>query len=532
MTGLRFFVLSVGITLTAAACGTTAGGGGGIGQPFYPASGGQAGTACNPANQSEGCLVVAGGHARMKCDASSTWTAIGSCTANQLCLEQSDPNDPGKFKKVTACQDKPVEVDTAGATDAGGNGQDDTVGSLNDGGGVPPVDGGGNPPVDGGPIPPVDGGGDPVGEWLACAQSKCGSQWAACAADEACKFAAACVDKCGGNKTCEQSCVTSAGTSGAQLASLMYCAVEVECVAGVGPKCGNGACEAGETPSNCATDCKSSGPVCGNGQCEPGETPSTCAQDCKSSGPVCGNGKCEAGETASTCAKDCGLPSPVCGDGKCEGSENASNCNKDCGTPAKCGDGKCDVGETAVNCAVDCGGGGANSCVGKCGDYKEGAACQCDSGCAEYGDCCADFSKVCGGGSTPKCGDGNCDAGESASTCPADCGGSSTGLTVCLKSKCASEYNACKSSSGCNGILLYIAAGDCAEANKCGSDSNCVQTKCANELNACQSNTACSALLGCLGNCKQGDQNCQGQCLAPGGSQYQTMGMCAQSKCQ
>ena len=497
MIGLRFVALSATVLLTAAACTTTAGGGGGIGGgTFYPASGGQAGSACNPETQNEGCLVITGGYARMQCPPGGTaWTQIGTCTANENCLEQADPNDPGQFKKITACQAKPTVADATGTDDAGSLPQDDAKVTVNDGGGDPPVDGGGNPPVDGGGNPPVDGGGnppvdgggnppvdaggDPVGAWLACAQSQCGSPWAACAADAACKAAAGCVDKCAANKTCEQSCVGSAGESGALLASVMMCAVEMEC----GP----------------------------------------------SAGPKCGNGQCEVGETASTCAQDCGLPSPVCGDGKCEGSENASNCVKDCGTPSKCGDGKCDAGENAATCPADCGG-GANSCVGKCGEYKESNPCQCDTGCTEYGDCCADYAKVCGGGSTPKCGDGKCDPGETTSSCPADCGGgSSGGLIACMKTKCASQYSACKAASGCNGLLIFLAAGECIEVNKCGSDAACQQAKCADEIAACQPGSPCGTLNSCLSKCNQGDQTCQGKCIAVGGSQYQALGTCAQS---
>jgi hypothetical protein len=42
--------------------------------------------------------------------------------------------------------------------------------------------------------------------------------------------------------------------------------------------CGNGACEAGETETNCPADC--GGAVCGNGICDAGESTDTCLQDC------------------------------------------------------------------------------------------------------------------------------------------------------------------------------------------------------------------------------------------------------------
>ena len=552
MNGLRIVFLSTLLALSSAACGTTAGGGGGAGLPYYPpATGAPAGTQCIPTGHNEGCLATADGQFRMKCDVTaSTWSQIGACPSTQNCVEEIDPADPAKNKKVTKCEDKPVVADTTGGVDAGGNPQSD-AGPLVDGGGNPPVDGGGNQQKD-------VGGGTNAGAWLTCAQNKCGSQWAACAADALCKVAAGCVDKCAGVKSCEQSCVGSAGTGGAMLAAMMMCAVEMECdpstspVCGngkcepgenveicsvdcktTGPVCGNGTCEPGENIETCSTDCKSSGPVCGNGTCETGENKSSCPQDCKGSGPVCGNGTCESGESASTCPQDCGLPQPVCGDGKCEGSETASSCPKDCGSGTKCGDGKCEAGESASSCPADCGG-GANSCAGgKCGKFVEGATCQCDDQCAQFNDCCSDYAALCGGGGTPKCGDGKCDAGESASSCPADCSGSSGGLIACMQSKCGSQYSACKSSSGCNGILIYLAAGECVAVNKCGSDPTCQQSKCGGEITACQSNSACMALNTCLGKCAAGDQNCQGACLGAGGSQYQALGACAQSNnCQ
>ena len=41
------------------------------------------------------------------------------------------------------------------------------------------------------------------------------------------------------------------------------------------------------------------------------------------------------------------------------------------------------------------GGGGGASCEGRCGNFTAGATCQCDSACAQYGDCCADKAALC-----------------------------------------------------------------------------------------------------------------------------------------
>ena len=59
------------------------------------------------------------------------------------------------------------------------------------------------------------------------------------------------------------------------------------------------------------------------------------------------------------------------------------------GSTAACGDGVCDSGE-ANSCPEDCG-----SCQGACGQFQPNAPCQCDSACAQFGDCCWDLDLVC-----------------------------------------------------------------------------------------------------------------------------------------
>jgi hypothetical protein len=43
-------------------------------------------------------------------------------------------------------------------------------------------------------------------------------------------------------------------------------------------------------------------------------------------------------------------------------------------------------------------GGGADTCQSLGCGYHSGASCQCDSTCAKYSNCCADYAMVCGGG--------------------------------------------------------------------------------------------------------------------------------------
>ncbi|KYF69972.1 hypothetical protein BE11_40480 [Sorangium cellulosum] len=89
--------------------------------------------------------------------------------------------------------------------------------------------------------------------------------------------------------------------------------------------CGDGACNDGETPSSCPSDCK-----CGDGICNGTEWCGSCAQDC---GSCCGNGTCNGsvGETCGTCPQDCGA---CCGNGVCDNGETCDSCSRDCGSCA------------------------------------------------------------------------------------------------------------------------------------------------------------------------------------------------------
>jgi hypothetical protein len=86
------------------------------------------------------------------------------------------------------------------------------------------------------------------------------------------------------------------------------------CPADCAARCGDGACNSGETPGTCAVDC----PVdCGDETCGEDESPLTCPVDC---GSPCGDDICADTETASSplapgfCYTDCG---PACGNGIC-----------------------------------------------------------------------------------------------------------------------------------------------------------------------------------------------------------------------
>ena len=71
-------------------------------------------------------------------------------------------------------------------------------------------------------------------------------------------------------------------------------------------------------------------------------------------GPTCGDAACDGAETCSSCPMDCGACPPVCGDTACNGAETCDSCPGDCGAcPSVCGDGSCDADETCESCR-DC----------------------------------------------------------------------------------------------------------------------------------------------------------------------------------
>jgi hypothetical protein len=91
-------------------------------------------------------------------------------------------------------------------------------------------------------------------------------------------------------------------------------------------KCGDGACDDGETCATCSEDC---------GSCGPDEAGSRPPMD---SGSSCGNGSCDDGETCSTCPADCG---------NCPGKDAAAT---DSATDAA----KDDSGSTQLNGSGGC----------------------------------------------------------------------------------------------------------------------------------------------------------------------------------
>ncbi len=359
---------TVKLICAVAACAATAcvggggGGSGGGGGGGSAGSGGAPGAVCAPTYQAQGC------HAgqRVQCQGdggTGAWALMGTCPAGTYCSEEAQPDGSGK--KLATCKNSVTPGADAGGLDAGA----DDVGMPGDAvlfDAAQPSDT--SQPFDA--AQPFD---VPVGEpdspvSTDVAPFDAGQQDGATECDGAKQ-----------NSICGEGGDILACASGSWV-SLGPCPSGTYCTESVA---------AGTT---------------------------TVVATCKGQ---CGNGSCDGGENAATCPQDC-ASSAVCGDLVCLASED---CNIDC-DPGLNATGKC----LAQVC-----GGAWSSCVS---DGSCVAALQCIAGCQCNYACevqCAQLSSKipslqsclnmcplpCDAG--PVCGDGSCEAGETANTCPNDC---------------------------------------------------------------------------------------------------------------
>ncbi len=294
----------------------------------------------------------------------------------------------------------------------------------------------------------------PVCDATACGDGACaaGETAMSCPLDCAspCREPSDCLDRpwpvrCGGRWAC--------------LAGL--CTPSCEFVA-----CGDGTCDVlgGESTVSCARDCA---PPCaqagdcaglpwgaqcqGTWQCQSGR----CQPQCKA--PGCGDGVCTAaaGEDGGSCPGDC---HPGCttdaagcltlpwghdcpGHFACVGARCAAVCDS-----AACGDGVCTaaVGESLQSCPADC----MPQCTGPegCVMLNWPLFCTGHWACEDAG--CVPLCEF------DDCGDGTCAgaAGESAGSCPRDCGARCTAPSDCLllpwTESCGGRWD-CPSGLGC-----------------------------------------------------------------------------------
>ena len=283
----------------------------------------------------------------------------------------------------------------------------------------------------------------------------------------------------------------------------------------------NGECTVVSSGSGCGVtgdaDCKQSTDCKDWGKCSAVMKDGKMVCDKAGSGPVCGNGACEAGENSTNCAKDCGGPVATCGDLKCAAGE-ASACPLDCATQygpelacvaQTCGGqwSACMANATCkgiLNCYVQCGcnDGCVNGCMADAGGaqvFTQLTNCMIGATCPEA---CPTSSPVCGNGS--------CEAGETASNCSQDCAAAGScanncGMQVgscycddaCSQSgDCCPDYGfycaatphpcdaACggQAASGCYCDALCKGSSDCCSASGEASQASCAGSTCA----ACQ----------------------------------------------
>ena len=214
--------------------------------------------------------------------------------------------------------------------------------------------------------------------------------------------------------------------------------------------CGNGIQETGETcdlgpgsigacPKPCSLTCQSNTcPPCGDGSIDVGETCDNGAS----------NGSCPAACSAACTPNTCSF----CGDGTCDSGEDGW-CN-DCGGGPCTEPGPCTAAEPACGETTW----GTDNC-GACS--KTGPACCTFQDCLFSGplacettyealDNCGNPCSVTGPPCT-SCGDGQCNNGESCTTCEADCGACCTpGCTpkpVCIND-CNTVCDTCQDGCG------------------------------------------------------------------------------------
>lgn len=154
----------------------------------------------------------------------------------------------------------------------------------------------------------------------------------------------------------------------------------------------------------------------------------------------------------------------------------------------------------------------------KCfGDISTGP--ECGNGQCESGETTSSCPADCKTTTNPVCGDGQCNGSETPSTCPADCKTTTTGK--CGDLKCTSPEN------------IETCSLDCDTSNF--QTISCLQSACGPQTSACIANTDCVKFLSCAAACK-GNSSCQSSCLEGVSSSAQglviNLGQCGQTnKC-
>jgi len=137
----------------------------------------------------------------------------------------------------------------------------------------------------------------------------------------------------------------------------------------------------------------------------------------------------------------------------------------------------------------------AGTCQDKCGKYDSNSACQCDSGCKQYKDCCADYDDLCGG---------------------ADGGGTDGGGACTADAQC-DDKNPCTADTCVTGVCSHVPTTDaCDDGDPCTEADTCADGACLGTAKACDDGDACTddscdKAKGCVHNnntaaCEDGDK--------------------------
>ncbi len=185
------------------------------------------------------------------------------------------------------------------------------------------------------------------------------------------------------------------------------------------PNCGNQRCDPDENATNCPIDCSGGGGSCGDGNCDANESNATCSMDCSSMEVSCDPGSGLANLTVPISISD--LTCYQLGFGLVDSAPahacTAHNAQGDpiCDQTRRCNDElhSCDVAQRFS--------GLSNDAACQSVFYQGNPMATCD----QASDCCLPPG--------PYCGDNHCDVdnGETAQTCPQDCGGSCNYDSTC-----------------------------------------------------------------------------------------------------